>query len=243
MAEPHDDPALSAPQARVLGCLIEKEATTPDAYPLTLNALRAACNQSTNRDPVVDFGPELVENTLHALKAKGFVRFVHPGRGERATKFRHVAGERLGLGPAELALVALLLLRGPQSAGELRTRSERLHRFEGAAEVETTLRSLAGLNPPLATSSPPKRGQRDKRWVALLEAGSADRLESETHRQAPPERGGLPAASPVPPAPTAPTEDGVEELTRRVAALEAQMQRVLAELGDLLEPSTPDNTD
>ena len=123
MPEAAHELELSAPQSRVLGCLIEKQATTPDSYPMTLKALTAASNQSSNRYPVVDYGATLVEAAVHALKGKGLARIVHPARGERATKYRHVADEAIGLDPGELAIVSVLLLRGAQTLSELRTRT------------------------------------------------------------------------------------------------------------------------
>ena len=140
--DPHD---LTAIEARVLGVLIEKQLTTPDAYPLTLNALTTGCNQTSNREPVVHYEPYQVETTALVLKSKGLVRVVHPGSGERATKYRQVADEALDLTPAERAIVGTLLVRrGPQTLAELRTRSERLHPFGSTAEVEATLDALVG---------------------------------------------------------------------------------------------------
>ena len=122
MPETAHELELSAAQSRVLGCLIEKQATTPDSYPMTLKALTTASNQSSNRHPVVDYAATLVEATIHALKGKGLARIVHPTRGERATKYRHVADEALGLNPGELAVIAVLLL--PRSADLLRAADE-----------------------------------------------------------------------------------------------------------------------
>ena len=128
----------------MLGVLIEKQLTTPDAYPLTLNALTTGCNQTSNRDPVAHYEPYQVETTALVLKSKGLVRVVHPGSGERATKYRQVADEALDLTPAERAVVgALLVRRGPQTLSELKTRSERLHPFSSVAEVEATLDALS----------------------------------------------------------------------------------------------------
>jgi uncharacterized protein YceH (UPF0502 family) len=134
---------LTAAQARVVGCLLEKELTTPEAYPMTLNAVTTACNQTSNRDPVVHWEAQEVETTLLALKAKGLARVVHPGSGERATKYRQVLDEVLELDAAGRALVAVLLLRGPQTVAELRTRTERLHPFPSPADLEAALDGLA----------------------------------------------------------------------------------------------------
>src|SRR5688500_18091169 len=124
-------------EIRVLGCLIEKQRTTPDVYPLSLNALRAACNQSTNRDPVVEFDEPTIRAGLDRLSRKRWARLAS-GAGSRAVKYRHLFDEALGLDGAEISLLALLMLRGPQTAAELRQRSERLHRFESGDDVEET---------------------------------------------------------------------------------------------------------
>ena len=113
---------LTATEVRVLGCLMEKEATTPDAYPLTLNALRTACNQSSNRDPVVSYEDHTVQNALDSLRARSLIRIVY-STANRATKYRHVLHEALDLEPAERAVLTVLLLRGPQTVGEMRTRT------------------------------------------------------------------------------------------------------------------------
>jgi uncharacterized protein YceH (UPF0502 family) len=136
-----DELNLTAAEARVLGALLEKELTTPDSYPLTLNALTAACNQTSNRDPVVRYESQLVETTMLVLKGKGLARVVHPGSGERATKYRQVADEALKLEPGDLAVVCLLLLRGPQTVAELKARTERMHRF-ASGEIESVLDAL-----------------------------------------------------------------------------------------------------
>lgn len=152
----------------MLGCLVEKEATVPDAYPLTLNALRSACNQTSSRDPVVSYDDLTIQRCLDSLKAGGWVRFVHPAHGERATRFRHVAEERLGLDAASLAVLAILVLRGPQTPAEIRTRIERHHRFATAAEVEERLGALASREEPLVVELPRQAGQHGVRWAHLL---------------------------------------------------------------------------
>jgi uncharacterized protein YceH (UPF0502 family) len=160
---------LSHEEARVLGCLIEKQATTPDAYPLTLNALTTACNQTTNRDPVVHYAAHAVEAAVLSLKTKGLARVVHPGSGERATKYRHIVDEALGLDGAERATIGTLLLRGAQTSGEIRSRAERLHPFTSVADVERVLDGLAARDEPLVVRLDPAAGQRDARWVQQLE--------------------------------------------------------------------------
>lgn len=133
---------LTLAEQRVLGCLIEKRRTTPDGYPLSLNALRTACNQATNRDPVMAMTDEDVREAATALHREGLVRIASAGQGSRTTKYRHTAEEGLPASDEELALLAVLLLRGPQTRGELRTRSERIHPFGSLEDVEDTLDDL-----------------------------------------------------------------------------------------------------
>lgn len=158
---------LWAEEARVLGCLLEKERTTPDLYPLTLNALVTACNQTTNRDPVVRYADTTVQAALDSLRAEGLTRIVY-SPSNRAPKHRQVAEEVLGLGPGEAAVACLLLLRGPQTSGELRTRSERLHPFAGVDDVEAALDALARRDEPLVTRLERVPGQKEARWATLL---------------------------------------------------------------------------
>ena len=133
---------LDAVEVRVLGCLIEKQRTTPDQYPLSLNALRLACNQTTSRDPVVDYDEGTIRSALDRLGNRGWTRLAS-GPGSRAAKFRHLLDDALQLTPSQLALLAVLMLRGPQTAAELRTRGERLYPFSSTEDVETALRGLA----------------------------------------------------------------------------------------------------
>src|SRR5437870_2746316 len=132
---------LSAEEIRVLGCLLEKQRTTPDMYPLTLNGLRLACNQSTNREPVVDYDDALIREALHRLERRGFVRLAS-GRGSRAPKYRHLLADALPMGEDEQALMCVLMLRGPQTPGELKQRAERMSPFAGLDAVHGTLRQL-----------------------------------------------------------------------------------------------------
>jgi len=133
---------LTAPEQRVLACLIEKRWTTPDQYPLSLNALRLACNQSTNRDPVTDYDEATVKEAAQRLSRYGLARLAS-GHGSRAIKYRHLAEEALGLGREQLALLAVLMLRGPQTPGELKARTERMATLESLADVERVLGTLA----------------------------------------------------------------------------------------------------
>lgn len=161
-------PQLEPTEQRVLGALLEKQVTVPAGYPLTVNALRTACNQSTSRDPVVDYDEQMVESSARALKGRGLVRLVWDGRGQRTLKVHQLLDEALGLDPDERALITVLLLRGPQSAGELKTRTERLHGFPDRAAVEECLRRLAGREEPLVRELARRPGWQDPRWVHLL---------------------------------------------------------------------------
>jgi uncharacterized protein len=159
---------LDAVEARVIGSLAEKQLTTPQQYPLTLNALVLACNQSSNREPVVAYDEGLVEIALSSLKDAGLLRFVHPSHGRSVTRYRQVIDERLGLSTRSLALVAVLLLRGPQTVGELRIRTERMADFADLGDVETELAILGGLADPLVRRLPRQSGHKEERWAQLL---------------------------------------------------------------------------
>ena len=163
-----DLPVLSAVDQRILGSLLEKERTVPASYPLSLNALRTACNQTSSRDPVVDYDDALVEQTCRDLKDRGLLRIVWADRGPRTLKYHQVLGELLDLAEDERALLTVLLLRGPQAAGELRTRTERLHAFPDRSDVEATLERMAAASPALVRVLPRKAGERDPRWMHLL---------------------------------------------------------------------------
>jgi hypothetical protein len=161
-------------EIRVLGCLIEKQRTTPDVYPLSLNALRAACNQSTNRDPVVSYDEPTIRAALERLSRKRWVRLAS-GAGSRAAKYRHLLDEALSLSSAELSLLAVLMLRGAQTPGELKQRVERLHRLESLANVERTLDGL--IDRRLASRLPRRPGQKEERYCQLL-GGDGDEAPS-----------------------------------------------------------------
>ena len=160
----------SAAEIRVLGCLIEKQRTTPDQYPLSLNALRLACNQSTSRDPVVDYDEPTIRAALDALSRRGWVRLAS-GAGSRAVKYRHLLDQALSVDDAELSLLAVLMLRGPQTAAELRQRTERLHSFE-PGDAEATLGRL--VERELAAHHPNRPGERGERFTQLLGAGQPE---------------------------------------------------------------------
>ncbi|MGO9657737.1 MAG: YceH family protein [Acidimicrobiales bacterium] len=159
---------LSQEEARVIGSLIEKQLTTPDQYPLSLNALLLACNQSSNRDPVVVFDDGTVDRALAALKVAGLVRLVYPSHGRSVTRYQQLLGEQLAISERQAALVAVLLLRGPQTAGELRSRTARMCEFDDIAEVEVELQGLGGLPEPVVARLPRRPGQKEERWAQLL---------------------------------------------------------------------------
>jgi uncharacterized protein YceH (UPF0502 family) len=161
-------PVLDPADQRILGSLLEKQTTVPASYPLTLNALRAACNQTSSREPVVDFDEQTVERIARSLKDRGLLRIVWAATGRRTLKYHQILDEQLGLAPDERALLTVLLLRGPQSPGELRTRTERLHPFADRGEVEACLRRMAGRPQPLVRELERRPGQQDHRWVHLL---------------------------------------------------------------------------
>ncbi|MEO5850907.1 MAG: YceH family protein, partial [Nocardioides sp.] len=169
-----DDLILDAVAQRVLGALLEKQRTVPASYPLTLNSLRSACNQTSSRDPVVAYDETLLTEALRGLKERGLVRIVWSDRGPRTLKYHQTLDEVLALQPDERALVTVLLLRGPQAPGELRTRTERLHAFADRDEVETVLRRLAALPTPLVRELERRPGQQDRRWAHLLGPAPAE---------------------------------------------------------------------
>jgi uncharacterized protein YceH (UPF0502 family)/SAM-dependent methyltransferase len=179
---------LNTVEQRVVGSLMEKQVTVPATYPMTLNALRTACNQSSSRDPVTDLDDLTIETAIGDLKAKGVARIVHAGSGARMPKYRQVLDDVLELAPDEKALLTVLLLRGPQAAGELKTRTERLHGFADRSEVEACLGRLASRPTPLAKELERQAGQHDTRWIHLL--GPVDLTSAATSSG----RGAAPAA-------------------------------------------------
>jgi uncharacterized protein len=171
---------LDSVQIRVLGCLLEKQQTTPDAYPLTLNSLRLACNQTTSRDPVVDYDEATVREAAQRLGQRGWARLASY-HGSRSAKYRHLLDDALGLSPGERALLCILMLRGPQTLGELKQRSEKLHRFEDLSSVERTLDQLTARELGRWLERTP--GQKEARYTHLLEAPSEpDGLAAEVAR-------------------------------------------------------------
>lgn len=190
--------ALHPTEVRVLGALVEKEITTPEYYPLTLNALVNACNQKSSREPVVNYEEDTVSQALTLLRNKGLGLRI-TGAGHRVEKYGHTLGEKLNLGRREMALLCVLMLRGPQTVGELRGRAERMHAFEDLEEVERCLEALAARDPdPLVTPMP--RG----RWAHLLSGAPEDVAEAA------PEKAGL--------------EQRVSTLEREVEQLKQQLE-------------------
>ena len=213
---------LTPVQSRVVGCLIEKEMATPDNYPLTLNALLAACNQTSNRNPVTKLDEHTVGNALQNLRATNVVRIVY-SRSNRADKFRHVLDEMLALEPADLALLSVLMLRGPQTAGELRTRTERLHPFATQDEVDETLRRLGGRNEALVARLERRPGQKESRWAHLLGGDLAEVLAGDDDDDDEPSDSGRP-----------PRIDRLAALEDAVAGLRADLERLEAAHRDLV---------
>jgi hypothetical protein len=168
-----------AVEIRVVGCLLEKQRTTPDAYPLSLNALRLACNQATNREPVVEYDETTVVEALRRLALRGWTRLTS-GAGSRARKYRHLLSDALGLDDAELSVLAVLMLRGPQTPGELKQRTERLHGFADLAEVHGALDRL--IERGHVERLPRRPGQKEERYRQLLggeEAAAGTVAENE----------------------------------------------------------------
>ena len=212
---------LTTSEQRVLGCLLEKQRTTPDAYPLTLNALRLACNQATNRDPVVDYDEQTIREALERLGRIRWTRYAS-GQGSRAPKYRHLLDETLGIAPDEQAVLAVLLLRGPQTPGELRARTERLHRFDGAEALQATLERLHERD--LVRSAGRRPGQKEERWEHQL--GGEDVGPGGAQREYGEEE--LPSWPPAAGAEPAPQPDNA-----RLAALEEEVRELRAELAAL----------
>ena len=170
---------LSPECARVLGALVEKGLATPQHYPLTINALHSACNQTSNREPVVNYDETTVLAALDELKDKKLVRFVLPSHGRSVVRYRQVLDETLGLDARQCAILAVLLLRGPQTIGELRIRTERMARFEDLHEVEHELDLLGGREEPLARNAGRQPGQKEERWATTMVAAPDPRSSEE----------------------------------------------------------------
>lgn len=209
---------LSVSEIRVLGCLLEKQRTTPDAYPLSLNALRLACNQSTNRDPVVEYDDAIIRDALHRLERRGYTRLAS-GAGSRAAKYRHLLAEALPMSSAEQAVMCVLMLRGAQTPGELKQRTERMHAFGDLASVHATLDVL--IERELVARLERRPGHKEERYAQLLQdLDEAEGVQVET-------RGVHVPAAPEPGAAPAPLDE-LDELRERVQHLEQQVAEVRA---------------
>jgi uncharacterized protein YceH (UPF0502 family) len=208
---------LNPVEIRVLGCLIEKQRTTPDQYPLSLNALRLACNQTTNRDPVVSYDEETIRQGLHHLGRRRYTRLAS-GHSSRASKYRHLLTEELGLDEAEQAVLAVLLLRGPQTPGELKQRTERMQGFTEIQELHEVLTRL--IQRDLVAELVRRPGQKEERYMHRM---SEDLDDAEL---------GSEAAAPVAVVPPPPRRDErMDRLEAEVAALREELASLRAELG------------
>jgi uncharacterized protein YceH (UPF0502 family) len=227
-----------AVEIRVVGCLIEKQRTTPDAFPLSLNSLRLACNQSTNREPVVDYDEATVSEALRRLALRGWTRLTS-GAGSRARKYRQLMPEALGVDGGELALLGVLMLRGAQTPGELKQRSERLHAFADLAAVQTDLDSLVDRG--YVTRHERRPGQKELRYQQLLGGFGDEGAEAAVAARAADagteaEREPAVAAAPAAPEPDAnalvPAEDRLTRLERELSELRAELGRLREALGE-----------
>jgi uncharacterized protein YceH (UPF0502 family) len=219
---------LNPVEARVIGSLGEKQLTTPQQYPLSLNSLLLACNQTSNRDPVVSYDEGTVETALGSLKDSGLVRFVHPSHGRSVIRYRQVVDERFGLDEKGLSILSVLLLRGPQTIGELRIRTERMAAFESAADIENELVRLSEHPEPFVRRLQRQPGQKEERWTQLLTGEIASLPTTEADRHTEPQ-GDTPARR---------TDDmaslraEVAALRDEVAALRSALETLQAALGD-----------
>ncbi|HEY0512041.1 MAG TPA: YceH family protein [Thermoanaerobaculia bacterium] len=204
---------LDAVEIRVLGSLLEKEQTSPETVPMTVNALIAACNQKTNREPVMQLSEDQVVNALDWMRTEVLA---WRSEGARTERWQQSVVRRWGLDRAGKALITLLLLRGPQTAGELRTRSERLHPFASLEETEEALRRLAAEDEPLVVELPRRPGQKEARWIHLVGATSPEPQPAEVFE--------------IAADPSAPPRPG---LASRVERLEELVERLAAELAEL----------
>ena len=204
----------------MVGSLIEKHLTTPQQYPLSLNSLTLACNQTSNRDPVVSYGEGDVQSALDTLKAKGLVRFVLPSHGRSVVRYRHVLDEKLALDARQMSLIAVMLLRGPQTVGELRTRTERMADFEGIEAVESDLEGLTKWEEPLVQKLDRRPGQKEERWTQLLSEWQGEERSTE---RAGSEDGGTARAS---------LQSQIEILRFELEALKGEVGRLKTALGE-----------
>jgi uncharacterized protein YceH (UPF0502 family) len=226
---------LTPEELRVVACLVEKQLTTPDGYPLTENAVVAACNQLSNRNPVVAYDNSTVRVTLTALRQRGLARVVHTP-GARVPKHRHIIDEALGLSTGEVALLTVLALRGPQTVGELRTRTERMHDVS-LSEVEETLEGLAARGEPLVVRLERQPGQKEARYAQLL-GGPVDAGAGWAEEERPEAATATAAGPTVPSTPGSPAQidsDRLTALEKRLADVESELAILQAEHQELRE--------
>ena len=215
---------LSAECARVLGALVEKGLATPQQYPLTINALQSACNQTSNREPVVSYDETTVLAALHELKDQKLVRFVLPSHGRSVVRYRQVLDETLGLDDRQCAILAVLLLRGPQTVGELRIRTERMATFDSLDEIEHQLEFLGSREEPLADNVGRRPGQKEERWATPLVAAADTSADSD----ASPTRG-------VAATDAARAVDVIDDLRAELAELKVEVADLRLEVQELRE--------
>jgi uncharacterized protein len=212
---------LSPVEGRVIGSLAEKQLTTPQQYPLTLNALVLACNQTSNRDPVVSYDEVTVQEALSSLKDGGLLRFVHPSHGRSVIRYRQVVDEVFGLDERSLSIIGVLLLRGPQTIGELRARTERMASFDNLGDVESELGRLSDRPDPLVRRLARQPGRKEERWAQLLtgEPSESAAIGDVTYHGS--------VLSPVA------RNDEVEALRSEVGLLRQEIIALKAEIGEL----------
>ena len=221
---------LDAVEARVVGALVEKAVTTPDYYPLSLNALVNACNQTSNRDPVTTYDEAAVTRALESLRAKKMV-FVFEGAANRVAKYGHKFAEALGLGAPEMAVLCVLLLRGPQTLGEIRGRTSRLHQFATLGDVETTLQALAGRAPrPLVLPLPRQTGFKEPRYAHLLSGTPAAAAAAAANAVVVPAE---PATAAAAESAGATNDDRLDRLEQEVASLRREVDELKARMGEV----------
>lgn len=206
------DIVLNEQEVRVLACLVEKEAATPDYYPLTLNAAEAACNQKSNRDPIVCYDEQTVRDTLASLQEKNLIRRILNSKGGRVARYRHMFPQTFALTPEHAAVLCVLMLRGPQTAGEIRRRAERIFPFRSLADVEDALVSLTERSTrPLTAKLPRRPGNKEARYTHLLSGAAA-----------------APSSDPAPPVSLM---ERVETLEQEVAAMQKTLAQLRSERG------------
>jgi uncharacterized protein YceH (UPF0502 family) len=215
--------------------LIEKQRTTPNAYPLTLNSVRTACNQASNREPVVDYSESVVQDTLKSLQSSGLVRLIG-GAAHRVTKYRQVLDEALGVDDAQISVLAVLMLRGAQTPGEIKQRTERLHAFSSLEAVDAVLDSLVEFSPPLVTPLERQPGRREIRYRQLLgEEADTNALAASPADDAGWPTSQTPSSTAAASSNDAPRQSPYDELVERVALLEETVAKLSAELKSLQE--------